>query len=141
MLPLLAAILANPMKINKVLFACSESAEYAPFWNIQAEIYKKHLGIEPICLLYGKKANTNMSAENGTIIEMESDPAYPWSVQLTWSKFDYPTREPDTTWLIGDIDLVPLQRTHFIDKLVSIPDTAYVHLNPSGISQARLGCS
>lgn len=140
MLQLLEAVLATKMKIDKVLFACSEGAEYSPFWNVQAEIYRKHLGIEPICLLYGKKANTNMSEEHGTIIEMETDPAFPWSVQLTWSKFDYPTREPDTTWLIGDIDLVPLQRAHFIDKLVNIPDTAYVHLNPSGISQARLGC-
>jgi len=128
------------MKIDKVLFACSPSPEYSPFWNLQAEIYREHLGIEPICLLYGKKSDTNMSDKHGQIIEIEADPSLPWSVQLVWSKFDYPVREPNTTWMIGDIDLVPLQAAHFIDKLAAIPDDAYVHLNSGGISQARLGC-
>jgi hypothetical protein len=128
------------MKIDKVLFSCSPSPEYSPFWNVQARIFKTKLGIEPVCLLYGKKAETDMSEEHGKIIEVEADPSLPWSVQMTWAKFDYPTREPDTTWLIGDIDLVPLQRAHFTDRIADITSEAYIHLNAGGISQPRLGC-
>lgn len=128
------------MKIEKVLFACSASTEYSPFWNLQARIFKEFLGIEPVCLLFGKKSDTGMREDHGKIIEMETDPSLPWGLQLVWSKFDYPIREPDTTWLIGDVDLLPLQREHFIDKLESIADDTYVHLNSGGISQPRLGC-
>jgi hypothetical protein len=32
----------------------------------------------------------------------------PLLIQITWSKFYWPTLEPDATWLIGDIDLLPL---------------------------------
>lgn len=129
------------MKIDKVIFSCSASTEYSPFWNIQARIFKTKLGIEPICLLYGgKKDEIGMSEEHGQVIEMEADPSLPWSVQMVWSKFDYPTREPETTWLIGDIDLVPLQRAHFTTRIADIPDDAWVHLNAGGISQPRLGC-
>lgn len=128
------------MKIDKVLFACSASPEYSPFWNVQAEIFATKLGIEPICLLFGKKEEAGMSEQHGKVIEVTPDPSLPWSVQMVWSKFDYPTREPDTTWLIGDIDLVPLQRAHFTDRIASLPDTAYAHLNAGGISQPRLGC-
>ena len=41
------------MKIDKVIFSTSD--QYSPFWNIQSKIYKEALGIEPVCLLFGKK--------------------------------------------------------------------------------------
>lgn len=126
------------MKIDKVLFASSEPEEYSSFWNKQSEIFSK-MGIEPVCLLFGKRSNTNMTEEFGQVIEMETLPDLPWSVQLVWSKFDYPTREPETTWLIGDIDLVPLQRAHFTTKIATVSDEAFVHLNAGGISQPRIG--
>jgi hypothetical protein len=126
------------MKIDKVLFSCSEPEEYSSFWNKQSEIFS-HMGIEPVCLLFGERAKTDMTEKFGRVIEMETLPDLPWSVQLTWSKFDYPTREPETTWLIGDIDLVPLQRAHFTSKIAELPDNAFVHLNAGGISRPRLG--
>jgi hypothetical protein len=127
------------MKIDKIVFSSSASAEYAPFWNLQAQIWKTKFGIEPICLLFGKKSEVSMSEEHGKVIEMETDPSLPWSVQMVWSKFDYPTHDPDSTYLIGDIDLIPLQRAHFVDKIAGVDDNAYVHLNASGISAPRLG--
>lgn len=126
------------MKIDNVVFSCSTSEEYAPFWNIQAKIFKTKLGIEPVCLLFGKRSDTTMSDEHGQIIEMETDPSLPFIPQLTWSKFHYPTKFPDQTWLIGDIDLLPLQRAYF-KEITQIPDDAYAHLNAGGISQARIG--
>lgn len=126
------------MKIDKILFSCSEPPEYSQFWNVQSRAWSK-MGIEPVCLLYGKKANTDMSTDHGQIIEVEPYPDLPWSLQMTWQKFDMPRHEPDTTWIIGDIDLVPLQTHHFTTLIADIPDTAYVHLNAGGISQPRIG--
>lgn len=119
------------MNIDKILFACSEI--YASFWPIQARVWKECLDIEPVCLFFGDKQN--MSEEHGQVIEMAYMDHLPKVLQVVWSKFDYPTREPDTTWLIGDIDLIPLQRAHFIDKLALFPSWVYAHLNAEGINK------
>lgn len=127
------------MKIDKVLFSVSEPEEYSSFWNMQSRLFRS-MGIEPICLLFGKRSNTDMTEEFGTVIEMPFEPDLPEMIQITWSKFDWPTREPDATWLIGDMDLVPLQRAHFTSKIAGIPDGSFAHLNAGGIGAfAKLG--
>ena len=123
------------MKSDKVIFSTSE--QYSPFWNIQSKIYKESLGIEPICLLFGKKENTNMTEEYGSIIEMEFIKDLPKVIQITWSKFDFPKTEPDTTWMIGDIDMIPLQSYYFTDYIKDAPEDSYLHLNFAGISLPR----
>lgn len=124
------------MKINKVIFSTSE--RFSVFWNTNARIWKS-FGIEPVCLLFGKKENTDMTEEHGKIIEMPIINDIPLLIQITWSKFYWPIREPDTTWLIGDIDLFPLQSQHFIENISRIPDDHYAHLDCDGITQLS-GC-
>jgi len=124
------------MKIDKVVF--SSSVEYSSFWNMQAKLYRA-MGIEPVCLLFGKKSETQMSEQHGKVIEIEALPDLPWTVQMTWAKFHHPLTEPDATWLIGDMDLVPLQKHHFTDALTHVPAESMVHLNAAGISMPRLG--
>jgi hypothetical protein len=125
------------MKIDNVIFSTSE--EYSKFWNIQSKIYKKVLGIEPICILYGKKINTDMSEEYGTIIEREFIENLPKVLQITWSKFDYTKTDPEKTWMIGDIDLIPLNKEYFTSNIDSAPEDSYLHLNFSAISVVRRG--
>ena len=118
------------MKINKVLF--STSVEYSDFWNINSKVFKTKLGFEPICLLFGDRNRTDMSEEYGKIIEIPVLPQYNRILQITWSKFYFPISEPDTTWLIGDIDMLPLQTDWFVKNIETVPDDAYVHLNAGG---------
>lgn len=127
------------MRIQKAIFSVTEPAHYSSYWNIQSKLYKLGLGIEPICLLYGKKANTDMSEEYGKVIEMDILPDIPWVIQMTLSKFYWPTKEPETVWIVGDMDLLPLQKNHFIDKIAPFPDDHYLHLNNAGISLPRCG--
>jgi hypothetical protein len=126
------------MKIDKIVFSCSEPEEYSSFWNMQSRLWNK-MGIEPVCLLYGKKANTDMTEEFGTIIEKETVEGIPWVMQLTCSKFHHPTTEPDKTWIIGDMDMIPLKKAHFTTQIEGSADDHYLHLNASGISAPRLG--
>ena len=127
------------MRIQKAIFSVSEPALYSSYWNTQSKLYKLGLGIEPICLLFGKKTNTDMNEDYGKIIEMDILPEYPWALQMTLSKFQYTISEPDTTWIIGDMDLLPLQKEYFIDQIASYPDDHYLHLNNSGIANPRCG--
>ena len=107
------------MKIDKVVFSSSEL--FAPFWNVQAKVWGE-MGIEPVCLLWGKVENTDMDPSLGEIIEMEFNPDLFESFQITWSKFYHTLSEPDTTWIIGDMDQIPLRRSRFLDDIADLPD-------------------
>jgi hypothetical protein len=121
------------MKIDKIAFPCSEL--FSPFWNLQSRIWKTKLGIHPVCFLYGDKKKCGLSEEFGDVVELVPDPAVPTVLQLQFSRFWYPHLEPDTTWLIGDIDLIPLQKEYFLSGMESIPDDSYCHLNYSIIGR------
>lgn len=121
------------MKLDKVVFGCSEA--YSPWWNIQSKIWRTKFNVEPICLLFGDKNKCGMSEEYGRIEEMQFDPDLPDIIQIQFCKFFYPNTEPDKTWIIGDIDQIPLQTDYILNSLTSIPDDAYAHLNYTGIAQ------
>ena len=76
------------MKPDKIIFTCSE--QFSPFWNLQSQIWKTKMGIEPVLLLFGKKENTNVSEEFGKVHEMETDSSVPAILQVTVSKFICP---------------------------------------------------
>jgi hypothetical protein len=121
------------LKITHVIFSTSE--RFSVFWNLQAQIWKKHFGIEPICLLVGDRSKTNLSEEFGTVIEVPIVPDYPHLIQITWSKFFYASKATESTTLIGDIDLYPLSKHWFTDNIKDVPDDHYVHLDADGITQ------
>ena len=123
------------MKLDKVVFGCSEA--YSPWWNIQSKVWRTKFNVEPVCLLFGDKKKCGMSEEYGKIEEMQFDPDLPSIIQIQFCKFFYPKSEPDKTWIIGDIDQIPLQTDYFLNDLPSIPDDAYVHLNYTQTAQMR----
>lgn len=121
------------MKIDKIIFTSSE--EYSGYWNLNSRVCKEYLGIEPVCFLFGKKKNTDMNENYGQIIEKDFLPTIPKLLQITWYKFFHTMCEPETTWMIGDIDQIPLQKKLFIDDIKSIPNDHYVHLNSAYVCQ------
>jgi len=121
------------MKIDKVIFSTSE--RFSVFWNLNAKLFKTKLGIEPVCLFFGDRSKTDMTEKFGKIIEVPVIPDLPLLIQITWSKFYWPIYEPDTTWLIGDMDLYPLQTRWFVEHIVDVPDDHYLHLDADGITQ------
>lgn len=114
------------MKIDKVIWSATE--KYSDFWNINSKIHNKFLDMDCVLLLYGKKENCDVSEEHGKVVEIDYLEDYPTTVQFALNKFYYTKNEPDTTWIIGDIDQIPLQRHHFIDQIADVPDDHYVHL-------------
>ena len=124
------------MKIDKVIFSSSE--EYSCWWNVQSKVWKTFLNIDPVLLLYGSKKKHNLSEEYGQIIECKYEEPPTSSIfgdlrsfnmrQLIFNKWYYTQNEPETTWLVGDIDLLPLQKNHFIKNISEIPDDYHVHL-------------
>jgi len=123
------------MKIDKIVFSSSE--EFSPFWNLQSFIWKEVFNIEPVCILWGEVKNTNMSDKYGSIIEKQYNEQLVKSFQLTWSKFYHTMSEPETTWIIGDMDLYPLQKSLFTDVIQNINDDSYTHLASNVVTNQR----
>lgn len=123
------------MKIDKIVFSSSE--EFSPFWNLQSFIWKEIFNIEPVCILWGKVKNTDMSDKYGSIVEKEYNPNLIKSFQLTWSKFYHTCSEPEKTWIIGDMDLYPLQKRLFTDVLSNLDDDVYTHLASNVVTNQR----
>lgn len=114
------------MKIDKVIWA--SSVEYSDFWNINSKIHKKYLGIDCVLLFYGKKSNYNLNEEFGKVIECSFEDGVDEIAQLIFNKWHHVKNEPDTTWLIGDIDQIPLVKDHFVDNIEFINENSYAHL-------------
>jgi hypothetical protein len=123
------------MKIDKVIFSCSET--FSPFWNIQSEVWKTKFDVEPVCILFGDKKNCNLSEKYGEVIERKFDKTLPDIIQIQFYKFYHPITEPETTWIIGDIDQIPLQTEYFLNDLPSVSDDGYAHLNYTLTAQMR----
>ena len=74
--------------------------------------------------------NTEIDDTYGTVIKMEPVEGVPIYLQTLWVRYWLPYTEPDTTWMISDIDMIPMSEYYFFDKIKDIPDDKYVHLNP-----------
>lgn len=124
------------MNIDKIVFSCSPY--FAPFWNLQSKIWKTKMGVHPVCL-YFSDTKEGMSEEYGDVILKETDPRFGEEgdvIQVTMSKFWHPTTEDDTVWMIGDIDMLPMQTSYFLDGYKKPAHGEYLHLNLSGIFQS-----
>lgn len=117
------------MKIQKALFSSSE--EYVDFWEPISKIYYEKLGIESVLIYFGDKCVP--TEKYGKVIHFKPL-EYPRRIQLLWSRIWFAKTEPETTWILGDIDLFPLQRDRFIDKIKTVPDYFHVHLTQNKIS-------
>jgi hypothetical protein len=116
------------MKIQKVLFSSSD--EYLDFWEPISRIFYEKLGIESVLVYFGELF---ASEKYGKVIRVKPL-SYPRRIQLLWSRIWWTKTEPNTTWMLGDIDLFPLQKTRFIDDISDISDDYHVHLGYNKIS-------
>lgn len=119
------------MKIEKVLFTIDDNPHYKGFWKSISKHFKTRLGMDSKLFVIGDE-NTDMSAystEYGeTELTMKID-GIPTIIQALLGKFYFTLSEPDTVWMVGDLDLYPLQKSYFVDTIKDISDEMYVHLN------------
>jgi hypothetical protein len=116
------------MKIQKVIFSSSE--EYGDFWEPISKIFYEKLGIEPVLIYFGE----NKLSEQYGKVYYQKYLTYPKIIQLLFARIWFTKLEPNTTWLLGDIDLFPLQKYRFVDLIKDIPDDFHVHLMENRIS-------
>ena len=122
------------MKIDKILFVCDDNPSYLEFWPSVSKFYSRYLNMRPHLFFIGKKNDQNqkhLSVEHGEVTVIDPIPNIPLIIQALWGKFWFTQTEPDTTWLIGDIDLYLLNKD-YLNVLNDIDSDRYVHLNANG---------
>lgn len=120
------------MKIDKAIMSCDDKRYYLDFWYPVSRVWKKKFNIHPVLILFGDKNQLNVSEEFGTVVEFKTNPNILPHIQAQWARYWFPKTEPDTTWLISDIDMFPVSKNYFIDSLSSVRDDAYINLNANG---------
>ena len=101
------------MKIDKILFVSDENPNYLSFWPSISKFYKTVYNINPHLFFIGNKNDENkkyLTDEHGQITTINPIVDIPIIIQSLWAKFWFTQTEPETVWLIGDIDLYLLNK-------------------------------
>lgn len=115
------------MRIDKCIMSSDENPLYSDFWEPVSKIWKKKFGITPVLIYFGDE---KMSEQYGEVIKFDKIDDIPISLQALWVRYYYPSQEPEKTWIISDIDMLPISLYYFSEKIRFINPDKYVHINP-----------
>lgn len=121
------------MKIDKVIFTIDDNPHYKGFWSSISKHFKQRLNFEPVLFIIGDRDKIDINSydtSNGEVRIIDKINNIPTIIQALIGKFYFTILEPETTWLIGDLDLYPLQQFHFKERIKNIEDNKYIHLFP-----------
>lgn len=120
------------MKIQKVIFSCDGNDQYVGFWNSISNHFEKFLNLQTQLICLGEHNAKLFSDKHGEVKVVNLSKDYPPILQALWAKIWYTSQEPNTTWMVGDLDLYPLQKRRFLSSVDYLPDNAFAHLNLNG---------
>lgn len=112
------------MKIDKVLHACDDNPVYLDFWPVVSKLWKEVFKIEPVLLHFGDK---NTDESYGQVIKLKGK--HEGHLNSLCARYWFPSTEPETTFMISDIDMLPMSKFFFIDQIKDVDSEKYVHLS------------
>lgn len=115
------------MKIDIAVVSSTPDPFYLDFWPLIARTWRDVMDIEPV-LIYTPNDGAELDDSHGKIIPMPQVHGVPSYLQALWSRYWMTQFWPDKTIILSDIDMLPLSRSYFVDRLESIPDSTYLHL-------------
>lgn len=129
------------MKIDKVILASDSNNFYLDFWEPVSRLWKEKFNIDPVLCFFYKdyfEEQIEISEKYGKVLRIKSIPEIPIALQAQWSRYFFPSLEEQSTWLLSDIDMIPMSEFYFIDQLKKINEDDYVHLNPCMNTYGRI---
>lgn len=118
------------MRITHCLISCDSNPEYLEFWPVTAKAWLK-LGIQPVLFYIATDENAHPEVVAGCpVYVFEPLPDIPIKIQASTLRFWGCHYYPRDIVLPCDIDLIPLSKKFFVDRLCDISDDSYAHLRP-----------
>ena len=106
------------MKIEKVIVASNENIEYLSFWPLFKKVWK-NMGFDPL-LIYTSKEPTSIC--NDPDVRFFNTGKIDSGFVSRNIRMLYPALFPNDICLISDIDLIPLNKNYFEDRITNLND-------------------
>jgi len=113
------------MKIDKAILASDDNPMYLDFWPLISRVWKERFDINPVLIYFGSESPTT---EYGEVIRMKPLDDVPTWFQAQWGRIWYASLLGETVSIVSDIDMFPISKHFFVDRLQDIDDDIYISL-------------
>lgn len=124
-LSLLMILNLNALKLDRVILATDTHENYIQFWPIVAKVWKEVVGVTPTLALIADES-VAIDETCGDVIRFDPIPGVPTSLQAQAIRLLLPAYFPADGCIISDIDMIPLQKSYFVDSIEYIPDDRFI---------------
>ncbi|MEX0939863.1 MAG: hypothetical protein WDZ41_00710 [Candidatus Babeliales bacterium] len=114
-----------PLKIDRVILSTNDNPLYIQFWPLAARAWQEIVGVRPTLALIGNN-EIPIDEQYGDVIRFTPIEGVPTSLYAQCVRLLLPCLFPADGCILADIDLIPLQKKFFIDKVTKISDDRFV---------------
>ena len=118
------------MKIDLAIHSSDSNPLYLDFWPLVSKVWKLKFNITPVLMYIDENHDIAIDTTYGIVLKYKPIPDIPKYLQCLWVRYWIPSQYPDKISIISDIDMFPISRNYFVNSILELPDSKYVHLNP-----------
>ena len=116
---------AYSLKIDRVILSSDTNPMYLDFWPLVGKAWKELIGIKPTLVLVAEK-DVIVDETIGDVIRFEPIKGISTAFQSQVIRLLIPIFFDNEVSIISDIDMLPLNRSYFINSILSIPEDRFV---------------
>lgn len=120
------------LKLDRVILSTNVNPRYIEFWPVVSKAWHDLLGIRPTLALISERRDIPIDTTYGDIIYCPPIPGIPTDWHARMIRLALPAFFENEVCLISDIDMIPLNRSFFVDHIREMAsDTLVVYDNKS----------
>ncbi len=116
---------ATNLELKRVILATDANPMYLEFWPLTAKAWQQVTGLRPTLVLVAD-SSVVVDESLGDVIRFEPIANIPTALQAQAIRLLIPALFPEDGCIISDIDMIPLQKSYFIDSVSEVPDDCFV---------------
>jgi len=117
--------LLYPMTLDRVILSTDTNSMYYEFWPLVARAWTKIVGVKPTLALIAPK-DFEIDESLGDVIRFEPLEGVPTSLQAQVIRLLLPAYYPEDVCIISDIDMLPTQKSYYVDSILECSEDAFV---------------
>jgi len=118
------------MKIEYAIMSSDSNNLYLDFWGPVSKIWKNKFNITPVLYYIDDNQTLEIDETYGKVVRLKPIDGIPIYLQCLWVRYWAFSNFLDNVCILSDIDMLPMSKKYFIDKISKINEDKYVHLNP-----------
>jgi len=127
------------LKIDRVILSSNENPNYIQFWPIVARAWKEIIGVKPTLCFITDNKQTTVDESLGDVLYFKPIPGVSTVTHAQVIRLLAPAYFPNEVCIIADIDMLPLSRAFFVNKVRAIPNDKFVvYTAPYGGKNKRI---